>query len=1231
MKVKSFYKVLIVVLTMLALAVGQTAKAVEVTIGSLDGASSNEYLPMNSLYEYSYTQQIFHASEIGTAGTIGSITVWMYGNADLFEMPFDIYLTHTDKESFDSTTDWIPVSSSDMVYSGTVTVHNTSAEAYTFELDIPFDYNGTDNLAVCFCNRSGQWKGGLRGMTATLDDGTYSLYARRDGTAYDPYNISSTTATGATSARNVITFDITEANVEGEVTLNDGTTTNGLVPIYGYWADQLTASQFIIEAADLSTIANSSIDSLTFYAEQSDISWGNATFDVYLGEVSQTSFADATFVDWGTLANVYSGSLTISDNMMKIALNAPYRYLGGNLLVGFNQTTKGSYQTTSWYGVEATGAAIGGYLTSNGTPSFSVHNFRPKVTFSYISGGVLVCPKPKAVKASELVYDDNTGTFSDTITWTSEANAWNLRYKLQDANNWTTVAVTGEPNYLLTGLSGNCTYEVQVQTDCGGGSTSDWTSSLLLTTPICTDADQGTIRYELTDDYGDGWDNSKIRVVHHETGTIVAELTLASGSSAEGTFKLCCGEDYDFIWVSGSSWDYECGYIFYDVNDEEIFSGSNALDTYFYTMNCTITTCKMPKDLALASTAGPRSAELQWTPGSNDQTTWDIAYKADGDADFTIVEAVTENPYTLTGLEPETDYTVKVRGNCGGGEVSNWSKGFSFTTNTATPTPVVTEVVVAPNTAEISWLDWADEYELRYALSPSLTPTNETLLQYDNDNFSTTYGGSSEETWTWGVMYPGSLVTGNVLTGISIYEKASNNTGDITINIYEGGDNAPGNLLYSETVTPEALDDFHDIEFKSPVFLTPGQNLWITLTETGTYVLNVCDDGSEPNNQWIYYGGAWNKIADLVSADDVGWMIRGNMATIDFNSDNITWTTVTCDEATALLTGLQAETDYIVQVRGNYGTDGYSAWRTGVFTTKAGTEEPFNLATTVITPASATLNWTGYQNSYNVQYRKKEVASPTESATIILTAGDIWGDGSGYQMLLDADATAYGTIIPNEGGLTGGGDVSDDTYAEFEYKIPENADGVLTTENIVLNNSISIKIPAGTYDFCITNPTAGDRMWIVAYTGNVPGRYDDFVFEPGTTYEFTISYNGTNDGVDLTETLPMGDWITVNNVTNPYQLTGLTPETYYEWQVQGILDGGTTGWSAISNFTTKSTSYDLNGDGNVDFADVATLANIVVGNINQAGYPMTVIDINSDGNISVADVTAFVNMLKAMP
>ena len=181
-----------------------------VTIGDLETAGDNSYLPMNSLYEYSYSQQIYTADEIGTAGTITAITIWMYGNENLYEIPFDIYMVETDKESFASTSDWVSVTSGDIVYSGSVTVHNTEAQAYTFTLTSPFTYSGTGNLLIAFDNNCGQWKSGLNGKVFTATDGvTRSIYARRDSQDYDPTNMSSIAANGTLVPRNVIEINIT--------------------------------------------------------------------------------------------------------------------------------------------------------------------------------------------------------------------------------------------------------------------------------------------------------------------------------------------------------------------------------------------------------------------------------------------------------------------------------------------------------------------------------------------------------------------------------------------------------------------------------------------------------------------------------------------------------------------------------------------------------------------------------------------------------------------------------------------------------------------------------------------------------------------------------------------------------------------------------------------------------------------------------------------------------------
>ena len=157
-------------------------------------------------------------------------------------------------------------------------------------------------------------------------------------------------------------------------------------------------------------------------------------------------------------------------------------------------------------------------------------------------------------------------------------------------------------------------------------------------------------------------------------------------------------------------------------------------------------------------------------------------------------------------------------------------------------------------------------------------------------------------------------------------------------------------------------------------------------------------------------------------------------------------------------------------------------------------------------------------------------AIPEGYAQVMLVAGDVWGDGSGYQLLMDADATAYGDIIPTTGPLARA-DVAASVYAQFEYKIPENADGALDTENFLVNNSASIFVPAGTYDWCITNPTPGSNgaMWIVGTNG----RYDDYVIEAGKIYRFTISMGSDNHDqavIDILE--PGGGLLTIpTNVT----------------------------------------------------------------------------------------------------
>ena len=781
------------------------------------------------------------------------------------------------------------------------------------------------------------------------------------------------------------------------------------------------------------------------------------------------------------------------------------------------------------------------------------------------------CTPPTCAKPKDLAVNYEGG-IEATVNCTSDAESFDV--SLEDINVWENVTM---PFTIPVELDLATTYNVKVRANCSATEHSDWTNPVSFKTDNCMPEDMIAVNYTLSDSYGDGWSNNNILVVD-ENCNIVETLTLESGSSATGTVKVC-GSIAQFMWYPGSYPD-ETSWSFTDAEGNVLFegTGNSSMQAYDLLYSIDKNPYSMPTDITV-SEVGPHTATVAWTE-TGTATAWQIGfYNDEGEID-NIVDA-DSNPFTITGLDPETDYYVVVRAADANG-TSNWPcLGAEFTTAVAAPAPTDLAATPLVTSADVSWNGFAESYELEYAEG---IYGSGGWLQYDDGSYSSEIGGSTATEWTWGVMYPGSMVTADELTKVSIYETAGYNTEDITINIYSGGDTAPGDLLYTQIVTPEAADAFHEITLDSPVEIPQGQNLWITLTETGTYVLTVCAS-DEPNNNWVNNGGTWAHLGDVsASLAGYGWMIRAELSGND--PSTAIWTAVPNPTSPCTLEGLNPETTYTFRVRGNFGDEGMSDWAMMVFTTKAATDEPIDPITTNITSTSATLGWTGYQESYNVQYRES-LADPTAPATIILEADDVWEDGSGYQMLLDDDANTSGVLwdsshkIYVDGEQYSGGDLPTSYYDEFEYIIPTNAaDGSLEAPNSVVTGSVTITIPAGTYDFVILNPTPGDRIYVAAAAGDVDTANDDFVFEAGKTYHFTMQKFGDNDGAALEVTSPMGEWTVVENVTNPYELTGLTPDTYYEWQVQGILDEGTTNWVSGESFTTLPLIELANDDSN---------------------------------------------------
>ncbi len=115
-----------------------------------------------------------------------------------------------------------------------------------------------------------------------------------------------------------------------------------------------------------------------------------------------------------------------------------------------------------------------------------------------------------------------------------------------------------------------------------------------------------------------------------------------------------------------------------------------------------------PSGLA-AGTLDAHSVELSWTE-NGEATAWQICLNGD---ETNLVDATT-NPFTLTGLDSDTDYTVKVRA-VDGEEVSQWSSEVSFTTAVASPRPTdLAASDITTNSATLSWSGSNDSYVVQY-------------------------------------------------------------------------------------------------------------------------------------------------------------------------------------------------------------------------------------------------------------------------------------------------------------------------------------------------------------------------------------------------------------------------------------------------------------------------------------------------------------------------------------
>ena len=285
---------------------------------------------------------------------------------------------------------------------------------------------------------------------------------------------------------------------QAQVVVGEGTTVNEEMPIEPYY--KFSYSQVIYHAGEIN--ASGTITGLKYTATEGTDLANSDGWTIYMGHTSldqhlvESGSTTVNWVDISELTEVFTGTVTITDQEVSITLDTPFEYNGtDNLMVAVNETSNvnNSYDSSShdFYCTESTGSYRGlvyytdsqtiGPIDTSSPPAVTTGNRRQSYANIVFEGITQSCENPTAIVV------DNIMANTADVSWTSSGSSWEyivLTAAEDTPGESDTGTVVSTASVSLSGLTETTDYAFYVRNICSGEN-SGWVAGYFRT--ACAD------------------------------------------------------------------------------------------------------------------------------------------------------------------------------------------------------------------------------------------------------------------------------------------------------------------------------------------------------------------------------------------------------------------------------------------------------------------------------------------------------------------------------------------------------------------------------------------------------------------------------------------------------------------------------------------------------------------------------------------------------------------------